>query len=432
MYFANSTSVLVLFVTVLSIYVQIWALADPRQIGFLGRAEFYNALRLVTVAQSKRELTPEIVKAALYSPAAAKIPAPQINVNIQPASQFNSTAALPPTPQSGIVAPTPSQSTGLESQVPRNVNANLPPVPSREGQSVRPPLATSNSAFRPAQGFPGAGTASGPPPTNSSISTDWASDGAGGVQGTSSQPPNRGVSPAGTQVGAFGQSSAGLTTSLPPRPQSAPGAKSSTTSPAESKVQGISGNGTASGPYFGGDIFSATPVTSDKLSASNKTSTSVTAPVSSVAQPIARASSLDSLQNSFMKPPLGNQSLRNQPVGKSNQQGIVQPASSGLSTGAHNSVSGQSQRPWPRMTQTDVQKYTKVFVEVDKDRDGKITGEEARNLFLSWRLPRGINPFKGGFLAFHFMFCKIADFFFLSYLSSFPILILLESGMQQV
>lgn len=384
----------------LLIHLQIWALSDPRQIGFLGRAEFYNALRLVTVAQSKRELTPEIVKAALFSPAAAKIPAPQINLNTQPASQFNSTPALPP-PQSGIVTPTPSQSSGLESQVPRNVTANAPLVSSRESQLVRPPLATSNSAFRPAQGFPGVGTASGPPPTNSSISNDWLSERAGGVQGTPSQPPNRGVSPAGTQVG-FGQSSAGLTTSLPPRPQTAPEVKSATSFPMDSKVQGISGNGTASGSYFGGDMFATNPVpskqdVSDKLSAGNKTSTSVTVPVSSATQPIVRAGSLDSLQNSFMKPPLANQPPRNQPLGKPNQHSVLQPASSGLSTGPQNSASGQSQRPWPRMTQTDVQKYTKVFVEVDKDRDGKITGEEARNLFLSWRLPRGINSFKGGF-----------------------------------
>jgi epidermal growth factor receptor substrate 15 len=58
--------------------------------------------------------------------------------------------------------------------------------------------------------------------------------------------------------------------------------------------------------------------------------------------------------------------------------------SSGISLGA------QSQLVWPRMSQTDVQRYTKVFVEVDKDRDGKITGEEARNLFLSWLLPREV------------------------------------------
>ncbi|KAG7022768.1 hypothetical protein SDJN02_16504 [Cucurbita argyrosperma subsp. argyrosperma] len=376
------------------VLAQIWALSDPRQIGFLGRAEFNNALRLVTVAQSKRELTPEIVKAALFSPAASKIPAPQINFNTPPASQFNSTPALP-TPQTGIGTPTPSQGSGLESQVARSVTTTASPVPSRENQSVRPPLATSNSAFHPVQGFSGVGPVSGPPPTNSSISNDWVSDHAGGVQGTPSQPPNRGFSPAGTQVG-FGQSSAGLITSLPPRPQTAPGIKSATPSPVDSNVQGFSGNGIASGSYFGGGHFAASSVPSkqdvpsDKLSTGNISSTSATVPVPSATQPIVRAGSLDSLQNSFMKPPLANQPPRNQPLGKPNQQSISHPASSGLSTGSQNSVSGQSQRPWPRMTQTDVQKYTKVFVVVDKDRDGKITGEEARNLFLSWRLPREV------------------------------------------
>jgi len=51
---------------------------------------------------------------------------------------------------------------------------------------------------------------------------------------------------------------------------------------------------------------------------------------------------------------------------------------------------GPLQPPWPRMTQTDKQKYMNIFMEVDKDRDGKITGEQARDLFLYWALPRGI------------------------------------------
>ncbi|RHN77245.1 putative EF-hand domain pair protein [Medicago truncatula] len=61
------------------ILAQIWKFANTNQSGFLGRAEFYNALKLVTVAQSKRELTPELVKNAFYGPAASMIPAPQIN-----------------------------------------------------------------------------------------------------------------------------------------------------------------------------------------------------------------------------------------------------------------------------------------------------------------------------------------------------------------
>lgn len=57
---------------------------------------------------------------------------------------------------------------------------------------------------------------------------------------------------------------------------------------------------------------------------------------------------------------------------------------------------GQSQVSWPKMTQTDAQKYAEVFVKVDTDKDGKITGEQARNLFLSWRLPRGRSSFHCG------------------------------------
>lgn len=46
--------------------------------------------------------------------------------------------------------------------------------------------------------------------------------------------------------------------------------------------------------------------------------------------------------------------------------------------------------PWPRMNSNDVQRYTRVFSKVDTDHDGKITGEQARQLFLSWQLPRGV------------------------------------------
>ena len=54
------------------------------------------------------------------------------------------------------------------------------------------------------------------------------------------------------------------------------------------------------------------------------------------------------------------------------------------------------------MTPAGVQKYAKVFLEVDSDRDGKITGEQARNLFLSWRLPRGRHAFPFSFMPLAF------------------------------
>lgn len=69
-------------------------------------------------------------------------------------------------------------------------------------------------------------------------------------------------------------------------------------------------------------------------------------------------------------------------------QPVSAPGSSSVA-GVGSSASDSSQLSWPKMKQSDIQKYMKVFMEVDADRDGKITGEQARNLFLSWRLPRG-------------------------------------------
>ncbi|KAI3905929.1 hypothetical protein MKW92_041327 [Papaver armeniacum] len=69
----------------------------------------------------------------------------------------------------------------------------------------------------------------------------------------------------------------------------------------------------------------------------------------------------------------------------------TRPPISSVSTDWHNNPApNQSQVQWPRMSQFDIQKYTKVFVEVDAYRYGKITGEQATNLFLSWRLEMAV------------------------------------------
>jgi hypothetical protein len=71
----------------------------------------------------------------------------------------------------------------------------------------------------------------------------------------------------------------------------------------------------------------------------------------------------------------------------------------GLSTRA---FPGQGQgTPWPQLTPNDVQRYTRVFSKVDTDHDGKVTGDQARDLFLSWQLPRG-------WLASHIHLLKLA------------------------
>ncbi|XP_015893014.2 actin cytoskeleton-regulatory complex protein PAN1 [Ziziphus jujuba] len=376
------------------VLAQIWAYADQRQTGFLGRAEFYNALRLVTVAQSKRQLTPEMVKAALYGPAAAKIPPPQINLTATPAPQPNSTPAAPTAAQGTAVAPM-SQNLGNRGLQP-NVNMNQQHV-------MKPPLPTSTSASHlthglASQGVPRGGTMGGPRPPNSNMSNDWVGGRTGGAPtATSSQVPNKGISPS-TGIDGFGLVSSGPTASLPPRPQTASGLKPSGPPAKDAKALDVSGNGFASNSFFGGDVFSATP-SQPKQDVSSHAFSASSMPVSSAipqsaGTPSVRPTSVDSLQSSLMTQISGGNLHQGPPLVKQNQHVSSQTTSTSAATGASvradNSASGQSQVPWPKISQTDVQKYTKVFVEVDTDRDGKITGEQARNLFLSWRLPREV------------------------------------------
>ncbi|KAF8406718.1 hypothetical protein HHK36_008810 [Tetracentron sinense] len=400
------------------VLAQIWMHADQNRTGFLGRAEFYNALKLVTVAQSKRELTSDIVKAALYGPAAAKIPAPQINLAAIPAPQLNSKAAAP-SPQMGAVAPTASQNFGFRGpQVLPNASMNQQYFPSQENQFMRPPQAVpAGAASIPqgvaGQGHPGGGTMADPRFPNSNISTDWLGGRTSGAPtGATSQVLNRGISPSMTQDG-FGLAASGLTPSVTPRPQGTSGMmpsvapkpqdpvlSSSQPAAKDSKALVVSGNGFASDSFFGGDVFSATPSqpkqdsSAPTFSAGGVPVSSAIVPISSGPQPSVKSSPLDSLQSTFTMQTAGGQLQQAQTLVKQNQQASAQSTSaftsSGIVVGAGNSTSSQSQLPWPRMTQSDVQKYTKVFVEVDTDRDGKITGEQARNLFLSWRLPREV------------------------------------------
>ncbi|MBA0792432.1 hypothetical protein Gohar_016930, partial [Gossypium harknessii] len=368
----------------------IWAYADQSHSGFLSKQEFFNALKLVTVAQ-RRELTPDIVKAALYGPAAAKIPAPQIN--------FPATSA----PQMGAAVPPSSPSVGFRGPGVPNAGMSQQHFPSQQNLSMRPqqtmPAAT---ALHPSQGIaapessrggnivgqpqamPAGSTplshqsmptgATGPSLTNQNMSSNWLSGRPGGA---STGP--RGVTP-----------------STAPRPQAAVSMSSQPTAN-DSKALVVSGNGLASGSAFGSDAFSATSFT-PKQESSTQTFSPHSAPaspgitlVSSGAQPLVKSNSLDSLQSTFSMHSAGSQSQR---LYSSSIQGqpVSSPSSSftpsGISAGAVNAAPNSSQPPWPKMKQSDVQKYTKVFMEVDTDRDGKITGEQARNLFLSWRLPR--------------------------------------------
>lgn len=419
------------------VLAQIWTYADQNRSGFLGRPEFFNALKLVTVAQSKRELTPEIVRAALYGPASSKIPPPQINHPPSPMPQ-PSPMSTSPAMQMGAMTPRPSQNLGYRGSVSPNQNMNQQYYPSPGNQLVRPSqgLPTS-SAPLPAQGTPGlpnsgissAGFPSSgmlspgrpgsmsthglpssgmltpglpssgmsiPAQPNPSMSAGWLGGRPNGPpSGPTSQVPNRGTSPS--------------IPSVSPKPQFP-----SQSANNDSRVIPVSGNGFSSNSFGGGDPFAdfqtitkpaaspstpslpassaIVPVSSPPPVSSTPTSSAIV-PISSAAQPTSTSRSLDSLQSAFAKQSLGGQPQQAQ-VFSSLTQPIPQVTSSGVlpgnSAGAANSVPDQFQPPWPKMTTPGIQKYTKVFMEVDTDRDGKITGEQARNLFLSWRLPREV------------------------------------------
>jgi epidermal growth factor receptor substrate 15 len=78
--------------------------------------------------------------------------------------------------------------------------------------------------------------------------------------------------------------------------------------------------------------------------------------------------------------------------------GVSQTPGLGSGYGARPLTGPAATPPWPRMSPNDVQRYTRVFSKVDTDHDGKITGEQARQLFLGWQLPRGgFNDLLNGF-----------------------------------
>ncbi|XP_030478678.1 uncharacterized protein LOC115695742 isoform X2 [Cannabis sativa] len=356
------------------VLAQIWMHADQTKTGFLGRPEFYNALRLVTVAQSKRDLTLEIVKAALFGSAAAKIPPPKINLPAASASQPNaltgaSSSAPSPIPhQMGSVAPQ-SQNFGFRDPGVSNANFNQSSLP-QQNQSMGPPqIMPKNTSSIVA-----------PNVLNSSISNDWL----GGRHGA---PP----------TGAKG-----ITSSASPSIARTQPVASALSLPTVNDPKTLLGsrNGFNSTSDFASDLLSIAPSLPKKDSSRSIYSTSSASaslaivPFSSAPQSSNNNNNvLNSLQDAFSMQPAANQFQRPQAPLNSSQQaapGSSPFTSTGSSVGVGIATPGNSQLSWPNMKPSDVQKYTKVFMEVDTDRDGRITGEQARHLFLSWRLPREI------------------------------------------
>ncbi|KAG5613615.1 hypothetical protein H5410_024896 [Solanum commersonii] len=370
------------------VLAQIWTHADQSRTGYLSRPEFYNALKLVTVAQSKRELTPDIVKAALYGPASAKIPAPQINLAAVASPQLNSVGAAP-AQQMGAGVPTTSQNFGIRGQLPHATGMNQQYLTSQAGHSVRPPIPTAATASRPQQfvasmNFPRGGSFTGPGLPNSNSSNDYLGRRQAAIStGPTMQPPNRGMS-----------------SLVPPVTQTLQGSLSlPSMTEANTKATGSSGNGFASDTMFGGETFSASQSV-PKKSSSTPNFSLMSAPTSSAMVPVTTESQASAKPdpfaafNTLTRQSPGNQQQVTPSVSKPNQQSSIQNilpvSSSGTPAGSVPPTPEQPQVPWPKMTRAGVQKYAKVFMEVDSDRDGKISGQQARDLFLNWRLPREV------------------------------------------
>ncbi|KAJ0247728.1 Uncharacterized protein HA466_0161490 [Hirschfeldia incana] len=390
---------------------QIWSLSDRSGSGFLGRQDFYNSLRLVTVAQSKRDLTPEIVNAALNTPAAAKIPAPKINLSAIPsAPQPNPPATTTPRP----VSSAGQQNVGFRGPGAPNANVNQSYFPPQQNQQVRLNQGVSGlTSLRPAavpNALPGqfqsgpAGSLARPPQAVPTSAPGPGGSGyrPSGVPGQFQPGPNGSVtrppqavptSASGPGGSAFNLNSlyagntSGYSSGFGGGSLAAPSPGLKQESQIDPKALVVSGNG--------GEMFSSLQQ-KPQPPLSNSSISSAIVPASGGTQPPPKPNALDSLQSTFSMLPAGNQPQQPRPAASSQPPAVSsQGPSSGLPPGSavgpgHPTPAGNNQPPWPKMKPSDVQKYTKVFIEVDSDRDGRITGEQARNLFLSWRLPREI------------------------------------------
>lgn len=469
--------------------LQIWQYADQGRTGFLSRVEFYNALKLVTVAQTGREITPELVRAALTGPAAAQIPPPRISSpagqpggapgsqgaapvqgaggpaaqqgvgsgqggqaarSVQgsndganaraastqgsglagaqagaPAKQFSPhTNSAPSAPMAGVgyggpakqLAPqTNSLSTGgsggpqLTSQTsslsrypPSAGQVQVAPTgfsqqgwarpPAAGAQAARPSLGslfTTNSSWPAKESNPPAGASQGP-------GSNGRSTGPGGVQASASLGQSRPVTPASSASTASSASAGVGTTPTGPGPAATAGVRSAKEGVVGAGFNGrvdlFSGGFKASGTSGVGSSVTGAGAGANMHPGSGAATTGL---VPGAGQLAGGGGAVKQLEESMFSAP----AVASVPVaaqgGVRGASGEVRGPSGGAVTGVGpgsgaraggGPVMGAS---WPQMSGNDVERYSRVFAKVDTDKDGKITGEQARELFLSWQLPRG-------------------------------------------
>ncbi|KAG0457529.1 hypothetical protein HPP92_022686 [Vanilla planifolia] len=318
-----------------------------------------------------------------------------------PTSQLNSMPSS--APQTNNTLPQSVQSGFVRALLPKNPNFGGQQTPLTKGLNHQDSTVQNNNVVNQVQshspGIHGASTVTGPGLPNSdssALAADWLTSKSSGPVGVvTSQVPNHdayvdrqgfGVVLPTNEIAAKIQTQSVIASSFPSRPLDP--VLASTQTAKDSMVLVASGNGFYSDSVLGGDSLSTQvkqelSVPRSESSLSNPSTIALATPGS---QNLVNQAHSITLQGMPTSPPATTQFQRAQSAVKPNQSGVIQNASALAVSGAHSShpsAGGPTQHelPWPKFTQSDIRKYAKVFLEVDKDRDGKITGPEARICF---------------------------------------------------
>ncbi|KAL2650183.1 hypothetical protein R1flu_018311 [Riccia fluitans] len=388
------------------VLAKIWQISDQGSTGFLSRLEFYNALKLVTVAQTGRELTPEIVRSALAGPAAAQIPPPRIvtpGPPPQPAAppQVGLGAGVGP----GRSAPGPTSGGPGGFADPFAASAAAPPPSRWQSQPSALPSQLSSLPSAPPPAAPTRpGSASGQRPAGGPPQDTW---------------PSIRSSASASSLQTYSQQQQAQAQSQPPPSSSAQSVLSvqsflnGPNAPPPPKQPGKDpfGNLTSGSDLFGGlsstsnskpaSTGAASLLSDDPFAASNnKSLVPVTPPTASNGDAFqglgdfgGKGFKAESASTMALVPTSVPAPAAREPTASGNQltRSLGPSSSVGLGPGFSAPMpGGPGSAIWPRMTPVDVQRYTGYFASADTDRDGKITGGQARDLFLSWGLPREV------------------------------------------
>ncbi|MCO5561574.1 hypothetical protein L7F22_015194 [Adiantum nelumboides] len=327
------------------VLAKVWQYADKGQTGFLSRLEFYNALKLVTVAQSGRELTPALVSKALSEPAASQIPAPQIQMSLI-TNSMNPQAVGSAMPVQPPIAPGQQQ-------------YSAGPLPQGTQPTISPQLLRAPTLPTPS--------------VSANVSSDWPAN------KSSSWPGPGSINNPGIHL-----------------PQTA------TTTPAQDLLfQGTSPvvnpvatpKSTVEPDLFGGDVFTAVPTKPQIATGHGHSKGLAQSPQLSLTvlnQPPQPRGLQTSGQPDIASLEIVPASSAPPSIPPRQLQGVVTPAGRAERGFAAPVPAMDRSKQWPKMTDADVRRFTKVFFDVDTDKDGKISGAQARDLFLSWKLPREV------------------------------------------